>query len=99
MKFSGLMERVLAGLPAGQGAVYLIRFHALVMGTQLMSGRPEGVLEALREPELTIFDFDFATVMRGSAVDLLAGMLAAALVLDQEPLPLALLGGEQPGPE
>ena len=69
------LERVLPELPRGQGAAYLIRFHALVMGNHLMSSRPAGVREALEDPELRIFDFTFQGVMTGSAVDLLAGML------------------------
>lgn len=76
-----LLERVLVDLPAGRGASYLIRFHALVMGNQLMSSRPPVVQEALREPNFGIFDFDFATVMRGTAVDLLAGMLEPAVLI------------------
>jgi AcrR family transcriptional regulator len=70
------LERVLPGLAEGRGAAYLIRFHSLVMGNQLMSSRPPVVQEALREPDLRIFDFTFQGVMRGSAVDLLAGMMA-----------------------
>lgn len=70
-----LLERVLVDLPPGRGAAYLIRFHALVMGNQLMSSRPPVVQAALSEPELTLFDFSFEAVMRGTAVDLLAGML------------------------
>ena len=70
------LEKVLVELPPGRGAAYLIRFHALVMGNQLMSSRPPVVQEALRAPELTLFEVTFETVMRDSAVDLLAGMLA-----------------------
>ena len=69
------LERVLPELPRGQGAAYLIRFHALVMGTQLMSSRPPVVREAIQEPEMAIFDFTFKGVMRGAAADLLAGMV------------------------
>lgn len=69
------LERVVPALPPGQGAAYLIRFHALVIGNQLMSSRPPVVQDALQDPQLRIFDFTFEGVMRGSAVDLLAGML------------------------
>jgi len=75
-----LLEKVLADLPPGRGAAYLVRFHALVMGNQLMSSRPPVVQGALLEPGLTLFDFDFETVMRGTAVDLLAGMLEGSAV-------------------
>jgi AcrR family transcriptional regulator len=75
LRVGGLLEEVLTDLPSGRGAAYLIRFHALVMGNQLMSSRPPVVQEALREPELRLFDFDFETVMRGTAADLLTGML------------------------
>ena len=73
-----LVEAVLVDLPKGAGATYVIRFHSLVMGNQLMSSRPPVVREALREHKLSIFDFEFETVMRGSAVDLLVGMVAQA---------------------
>jgi AcrR family transcriptional regulator len=75
LRVGGLLEQVLADLPTGRGAAYLIRFHALVMGSQLMSSRPPVVQDALREPDLRLFDFDFETVMRGAAADLLTGML------------------------
>ena len=71
------LERVIAELAPGWGSAYLIRFHALVMGNQLMSSRPPVVQEALRQPDLTLFDFSFETVMRDSAAALLAGMLTA----------------------
>ena len=70
------LERVLVDLPRGQGAAFFIRFHALAIGNQLMSSRPPVVQEALREAKFSIFDFSFETVMRESAVDMLAGMLA-----------------------
>ena len=69
------LERLLPELPRGGGAAYLIRFHALVMGNQLMASRPPVVQAALRHPELTLFDFSFETVMRASAAALLGGML------------------------
>jgi len=70
------LEQVLPGLARGQGAVYLIRFHGLVMGSQLMAARPPTVREAIQGPEMAIFDFSFESVLRGAAVDLLLGMLA-----------------------
>jgi AcrR family transcriptional regulator len=82
-----LLEAVLPALPPGQGAAYLIRFHALVMGNQLMSSRPPKVREALEKPELTIFNFAFETVMRGTAVDLLAGMIQDGILTRETPLP------------
>ena len=74
------LERVLVALAPGQGAAYLIRFHALVMGAQLMSQRPPVVQQALQAPELTLFDFSFETVMAGMAVDLLLGMLESGFM-------------------
>jgi AcrR family transcriptional regulator len=70
------LERVLVDLPKGQGAAFFIRFHSLVIGNQLMSSRPPVVQEALRQAKFSIFNFDFETVMRESAVDMLVGMLA-----------------------
>jgi AcrR family transcriptional regulator len=69
------LEKVLPRLAPGQGAGYLIRFHGLVIGTQLMSARPPAVREALDDPDMDLFHFSFASVMRGAAADLLQGML------------------------
>jgi len=70
------LERVLPGLPRGRGPLYLIRFHGLVIGSQLMSARPPAVRAALQDPDMALFDFDFEAVLRGTAVDLLLGMLS-----------------------
>lgn len=70
------LERVLPALRPGQGPLYLIRFHGLVIGSQLMSARPPALREALREPDMGLFDFDFETVIGETAADLLLGMLA-----------------------
>ena len=70
------LEQVLPGLPRGQGPVYLIRFHGLVMGSQLMAARPPTVRAAIQGQDMAIFDFSFEDVLRGAAVDLLLGMLA-----------------------
>jgi len=70
------LEQVLPGLPRGHGAVYLTRFHGLVIGSQLMAARPPAVRAALRDPDMSLFHFSFESVLRGSAVDLLLGMLA-----------------------
>jgi AcrR family transcriptional regulator len=70
------LERVV-DLPKGQGALFFIRFHALVIGNQLMSSRPPVVQEGLRQAKFSIFDFDFETVMRESAVVMLLGMLGS----------------------
>jgi AcrR family transcriptional regulator len=69
------LERVLPALGRDRGPQYLIRFHGLVIGSQLMSSRPPGLREALRDPGMALFDFSFEEVLRGSAVDLLLGML------------------------
>ena len=69
------LEAALPGLAAGQGAGYLIRFHGLVIGAQLMSSRPPAVREALVDPDMNLFNFSFASVMGGAAADLLQGML------------------------
>jgi AcrR family transcriptional regulator len=70
------LERVLPDLAPGLGPLYLIRFHGLVIGSQLMAARPPAVLEALQDPDMALFDFSFETIMRGTAVDLLLGMLS-----------------------
>ena len=75
-RVGGRLEWVLPGLPRGQGAVYLIRFHGLVMGSQLMAARPPTVRAAIQGQDMAIFDFSFEDVLRGAAVDLLLGMLA-----------------------
>lgn len=71
------LERVLPGLARGRGPLYLIRFHGLVIGSQLMASRPPGVREALQDPDMALFDFTFEEILRGTAVDLLMGMLAS----------------------
>ena len=72
------LERVLPGLSPGQGPLYLIRFHGLVIGSQLMSARPPAVRAALSDPDMALFDFSFEGTLDGTAVDLLAGMLVRA---------------------
>ena len=69
------LERVLPGLAAGKGPLYLIRFHGLVIGSQLMSARPAAVCAVLKDPDMALFNFSFETILRGTAVDLLAGMM------------------------
>jgi hypothetical protein len=71
-----LLERVLPQLTRGAGPLYLIRFHGLVIGSQLMSARPTAVRAALQDPDMVLFDFSFESVLRGTAVDLLLGMLS-----------------------
>lgn len=70
----GLLERTLPGLEAGRGTTFLLRFYALVIGVSQMSSRPPAVREALREPELRAFDFEFEGIFRAAVHDLLAGM-------------------------
>ena len=72
------LERVLPGLSPGQGPLYLIRFHGLVIGSQLMSARPPAVRAALCDPDMALFDFSFEGTLDGTAADLLTGMLARA---------------------
>jgi hypothetical protein len=40
-----------------------------------MAARPPAVRAALQDPDMALFDFNFESVMRGTAVDLLLGML------------------------
>ena len=80
------LERVLPGLAPGQGPLYLIRFHGLVIGSQLMASRPPAVQSALQDPDMALFDFSFESVLRGTAVDLLLGMLSRPA---REPAPAA----------
>ena len=70
------LERVLPRLTPGLGPLYLIRFHGLVIGSQLMAARPLSVRGALQDPDMALFDFTFESVLRGTAVDLLLGMLS-----------------------
>lgn len=70
------LEQVLPGLARGQGPRYLIRFHGLVIGSQLMAARPPGVRAAIQDADMALFDFSFEGVLRGTAVDLLTGMLS-----------------------
>ena len=72
------LERVLPALARGQGPRYLIRFHGLVIGSQLMAARPPAVRAAIQDQDMALFDFSFESVLRGTAVDLLAGMLSKA---------------------
>ena len=78
VKVGTRLERVLPGLAPGRGPLYLIRFHGLVIGSQLMAARPPGVRAAIQDPDMALFDFSFESVLRGTAVDLLAGMLSRA---------------------
>ena len=70
------LERVLPGLAAGDGALYLLRFHGLVIGCQTMASRPPELRAALSDPDMALFDFGFEDVLCGAVVDLLQGMLA-----------------------
>ncbi|MDR3672627.1 MAG: TetR/AcrR family transcriptional regulator [Holophaga sp.] len=79
------LERVLPGLVRGLGPLYLIRFHGLVIGSQLMAARPPAVRAALQAPDMDLFDFSFEGLLRGTAVELLVGML-------NRPGPLAAAG-------
>lgn len=74
------LEAVIPALAPGQGAAFLLRFYGLAIGTQLMSGRPPTVKEALEDPGLHLFHFTFEDLFRGAVVDLLHGMLAQAAV-------------------
>ncbi|HLO68587.1 MAG TPA: TetR family transcriptional regulator [Holophaga sp.] len=73
-----LLETAVPGLVAGRGTAFLLRFYALVIGVSQMSSRPPAVREALQEPELRAFDFDFETIFRPAVRELLAGMLEPA---------------------
>jgi len=74
-KVGSSLERAVPALAPGRGAEFLLRFYSLVIGTQLMSSRPEPVREALQDPELRVFAFTFEGLLRGAVVDLLNGML------------------------
>lgn len=69
------LERVLPALGKGRGIEFLLRFYALVIGSQLMSSRPPAVREALLDPALQVFNFTFEGVFAGAVADLLQGML------------------------
>lgn len=70
------LERVLPGLAPGRGMAYLIRFHGLVIASQLLAARPPAVRQMLKDPSMALFDLPFADNLLGTAVDLLRGMLA-----------------------
>jgi len=69
------LERVIPALSPGQGGAFLLRFYGLVIGTRLMSSRPPPVQEALRDPQLHVFDFTFEGMFMGAVVDMMNGML------------------------
>lgn len=71
------LERAVPAFAPGKGAEFLLRFYGLVIGTQLMSGRPPSVQEALQDPHLHVFNFTFEDIFRGAVVDMMNGMLQA----------------------
>jgi len=70
------LERVLPGLELGQGPLYLIRFHGLVIAGHLLAARPPAVQAILQDPDMDLFDVRFEDHLRATATDLLLGMLA-----------------------
>ncbi len=69
------LENALPGLRRGQGAVAVLRLHALTIGTQAMTAPSPVVRQALAEPDLALFDLEFEPLLEAALADLLAGTL------------------------
>ena len=74
------IESALPTLRAGQGIQVLLRLHALVIGTWLLTDPSAVVREALADPaaELAVFDLSFAPFLTGALSALLSGMTRGA---------------------
>ena len=77
-----LLERRLPFLAPGDGLRTLTRCHALVVGLRHLADPAPIVREALRQPDLTLFNIDFAAELRASVTALLQGMRATATTLE-----------------
>lgn len=73
-RLAPLMEAALPGLPPGSGLLPLLRLHGMVVGYQAMAQRPPAVAAALQEPDLAVLDLPFLPLLKGTFIDLLAGM-------------------------
>lgn len=73
-----VIETALPTLAAGQGTEVLLRLHALVIGTWLVTDPSAVVRAALADPvaELAVFDLRFAPFLTGALTALLSGMTA-----------------------
>jgi AcrR family transcriptional regulator len=72
-----LLEHCLLFLRPGQGALVLLRAHALVIGLQHVSDPPPLVRQVLEQPELQVFHIDFAGELSATLRALLRGMECA----------------------
>lgn len=70
------IEAALPKLAAGQGTEVLLRLHALVIGTWLVTDPSAVVRAALADPaaDLAVFDLHFAPFLTGALTALLSGM-------------------------
>ena len=82
LRTGALLERRLPFLAPGGGLRTLTRCHALVVGLRHLADPAPIVREALRQPDLTLFNIDFAAELRASVTALLQGMRATATTLE-----------------
>lgn len=69
-----LLEQCLPFLPPGEGIHLLLRSHALVIGLQHLSDPAPIIIEVLQEPDLHIFEIDFAREFSSTLEALLSGL-------------------------
>lgn len=75
-----LIEAALPSLPRGQGVVVILRLHALVIGTWLMTDHSAVVRAAIGTPgaELEMFDLAFAPLLESTLAAIVTGMVHGA---------------------
>jgi AcrR family transcriptional regulator len=83
LRTGALLERRLPFLAPGDGLRTLTRCHALVVGLRHLADPAPIVREALRLPDLALFNIDFTGELRASMTLLLLGMRAAASTMPQ----------------
>lgn len=72
------LERALAGMRPGDGAVFLTRLHILIVGLGQMTHPAQVICEALeRAPELHVMQLDFEAELAAMSEAVLAHMLTA----------------------
>lgn len=69
-----VVEACLRGIGPGQGAQVFTRFYALVIGVHALEPHAPAVVEALRQPDLALFDLPFLPTLEDLFIDVLAGM-------------------------
>ena len=74
LRTGDLLEQCLAFLTPGEGIRLLLRSHALVIGLQHLSDPAPIIRDVLQEPDLQIFEIDFAQEFSGTLEALLDGL-------------------------